>query len=270
MNRQLSFTTNGLKIKNESLSEDNLFCLTVQYVSFRHENDVDDDETLSSDEEEMFLNDQKNFRLIWLDDHSHMSPDNLNTKSMLRELDPTAQFTTDIPSTINFIRTIPEEQIFLVVTSAFARESLSQTCTICAVQAVFIFGANAGMHQSFTNEFSKLEGTFTETSELLARIQEVIALTYKRSLVFSIFNQKQDTTRELSKEATTFLWYQVAFHILRQMPADKEAKDTMLEVCRNYYIHNKQELKKIKEYENTERADQAILWYVAFYLYNTI
>ncbi|CAF0937926.1 unnamed protein product, partial [Didymodactylos carnosus] len=81
-----------------------------------------------------------------------------------------------------------------------------------------------------------LVDVFTEQTSLLAPIKETINITSKETLAFSLYDSKQPegqqkSTKDLSKESASFLWYQLLVNVLRQQPtrcAGKERYDQLL------------------------------------------
>jgi len=78
---------------------------------------------------------------------------------------------------------------------------------------------------------------------------------------FTMYNQKDKATRDLSKEASSFLFFQLFKNILKKMPKTAEAKKTMVTICRTYYRGNLTELANIDEFDKTYRSIDAISWY---------
>jgi hypothetical protein len=179
---------------------------------------------------------------------------------MLRKLNPVSIFVTDHCSAFSLINSIKNQQIILIVSDTLARETLALTRSIRAVQAVFVFGQNVSIDETLLNEYPSFEGIFTKRSELYDRLRKTISLIEKQVITFSMFDQKQKSMQDISKESNVFLWYQVLFYVLRQMPADKMAKKEMLKMCRSYFRHSKKEQENIKQYRKTERKDKAIWW----------
>ncbi|CAF3524876.1 unnamed protein product [Rotaria socialis] len=83
----------------------------------------------------------------------------------------------------------------------------------------------------------------------------------KQTAAFSIYNRKGKSTRDLSKEAGSFLFFQLLKNVLKNMPKTTEAKKTMFTVCRNYYRGNLTELKNIDDFDLTYKSVDAIPWY---------
>ncbi|UJR19809.1 hypothetical protein I4U23_022942 [Adineta vaga] len=85
----------------------------------------------------------------------------------------------------------------------------------------------------------------------------------KRTLIFSLFNQKQKVGQSLTEESASFLWHQMLIYVLKQMPKDEQAKDEMLKICNEYYSNNDRTVEKIEEFRLNYTSDTAIQWYTA-------
>jgi len=83
----------------------------------------------------------------------------------------------------------------------------------------------------------------------------------KQTAAFSMYNKKEKATRDLSKEAGSFLFFQLFKNVLKNMPKTAEAKKTMVTTCRNYYRGNLTELANIEEFDRTYKSADAIPWY---------
>jgi len=88
-----------------------------------------------------------------------------------------------------------------------------------------------------------------------------MSLFEKQTLAFNIFDQKQKSMKHLSKESASFLWHQMLIYVLKQIPQDSQSKQQMIQLCQDYYQNNKEELKKIENFQKIYRNDQAIQWY---------
>ncbi|UJR20672.1 hypothetical protein I4U23_023793 [Adineta vaga] len=86
-------------------------------------------------------------------------------------------------------------------------------------------------------------------------------LVEKQTIAFSLFDQKQKSLKDLSKESASFLLHQMLVFVLRQMSQDQQAKQQMIDMCHDYYKNNKRELEKIKQFKRTYCREQAIEWY---------
>ncbi|CAF1429590.1 unnamed protein product [Rotaria sordida] len=201
---------------------------------------------------------KEDVQLIWLDGKMDDSPNYLLTKTMLVELNPAAQFYSDFDRCLDLIKSIKDEQIFLIVSSAFAQRILSQIYNHRTLVALFIFCVNSQNHEPLLKQYNKTVEIFTDQESLIKSIQEKMDLIEKQTLAFSLFDQKQKSLKDLSKESASFLWGQMLLFVLRQMPQDEQSKKEMLNICRDYYQKNKYELEKIKEFQQSYSRDKAI------------
>jgi tetratricopeptide (TPR) repeat protein len=204
---------------------------------------------------------KEDIQLIWLDGNMDNSSDYILTQTMLLELNPAAQFYSNFDRCLDLIKSIKDEQIFLVVSGAFARRVLSQIHHQHTLVAVFIFCANRQHHEPLKHKFNKIVEIFTDQDSLLTSIREKMDIVEKQTLAFSLFDQKQKSLKDLSKESASFIINQMLIYVLRQMPQDKQSKIEMLSMCRNYYQNNKHELKKIEEFKKSYNREKAIEWY---------
>jgi tetratricopeptide (TPR) repeat protein len=206
-------------------------------------------------------NNKEDIQLIWLDDNMSDSSDYLLTQTMLLELNPAAQFYSNFDRCLDLIKSIKDEQIFLIVSGAFARRVLSQIHQHQTLVAIFIFCANRQHHQSLMDQYKKIVEIFTDQDSLLKSVREKMNIIEKQTLAFSLFDQKQKSLKDLSKESASFLLHQMLIYVLRQMTQDEQSKREMLNMCRDYYQNNKHELKKIQEFEESYNREKAIEWY---------
>ncbi|CAF1228454.1 unnamed protein product [Adineta steineri] len=204
---------------------------------------------------------KEDIQLIWLDGNMNDSHDYLLTQSMLIELNSAVQFYSHFHRCLDFIKSIKHEQIFLIVSGAFAQQILLQSHRYRPLVAIFIFCSNHQQHIPLMKEYNKITGIFTKQHDLLEAIKEKMNFVEKQILSFSLFDQKQKSMKDLSQESASFLLHQMLIYVLKQMSQDEQSKTQMLNMCRDYYKQNKQELKKIEEFQNTYTHDKAIEWY---------
>ena len=204
---------------------------------------------------------KENIRLIWLDANIDDSSDSMNSQTLLLEFNPAAQFYTDPIRCVNVIKSIQQEQILLIISGALARDVLPQIHGLRILIAVFVFCRNRAYHVKLMSEYSKIVDVFTAQEELLQSLRNTMDTVEKQMFAFSLFDQKQKSTRDLSKDSASFLCHQLLIHVLKRMPQDDHAKNDLLTTCSSYYAMNKKELKKIKEFRLSYSREKAIQWY---------
>jgi hypothetical protein len=83
----------------------------------------------------------------------------------------------------------------------------------------------------------------------------------QQTALLSMYNKKEKTTWNLSKEQGSFLFFQFFKIILKNLPKMYEAKQKMIRICRNYYRGNLTELANIDDFDRTYKSSDAILWF---------
>ncbi|CAF4614737.1 unnamed protein product, partial [Rotaria sp. Silwood2] len=206
---------------------------------------------------------KEDFLLIWLDSNNDNNSIIHRTQTSLLKLNPAAQFYTDIRRCENLIRTTKDEQVLLVISGTYTsnNELLDRLFEIRCVRAVFIYCPNRDKKNNFYYQYAKVIGIFTDPYELIISIEKTIHLLEKQTYSCNLFNQRQKSTRNLSKEEASFVWHQLLIHVLKQMTDDEQAKNDMLYQCRNYYRHNKDELENIEKFCSMYSPEKAIYWY---------
>jgi hypothetical protein len=130
------------------------------------------------------------------------------------------------------------------------------------IDSVFIYSPAA---DAVTEISQKQHGYLVNWCEneaiLAARLKTSREELDKHTAAFSMYNKKEKATRDLSKEAGSFLFFQLFKSVLKNMPKTAEAKKTMVTTCRNYYRGNITELGNIDDFDRTYKSVEAIPWY---------
>lgn len=193
---------------------------------------------------------KENIQLIWFDD----SPCSTNIQSKLFELNPNILFYTDLNRCITLIKSIKDEQILLIVSINLAETILVQIHSYTLLISVFIFSSNNNNnhhHQNMElmNKYKKIIQIYSEYDLLIETIKETINLLEQQIFSFNLFNQTNNYTNDLSKDSTSFLWYQLLIDILRQIPDNQQINENILNKYNNIYKNEINQFKKdyIKE-----------------------
>ena len=204
----------------------------------------------------------QDFLLVWLDENTHDSSELLPITSRLRQRTPIIHQFTELKLAMTFLKSIQYEQVLLIVSSTLADETLSRIRNLRIIQDVFIFDCSSSDQRNNPDQSNAEVVVFNSRVDLLAAVEKRIVIFQKQVFNCSICDQMQRSTKDLSKESNAFLWYQVLFHVLRQMPADEQAKEEMLQVCSSYRQLSPFEENIMQEYRECHRQDKAIHWYI--------
>ncbi|CAF3483877.1 unnamed protein product [Rotaria sp. Silwood1] len=200
--------------------------------------------------------------LIWFDSSIGSNEDTKQTQKELREINNFIVFPTEEQAAVNYIKSITKEKIFLVTSGHCASSILSLVEHMQQVDSVFIFCLKVEKYKHLTNKFTKIVGIYCNRCDLMHSIRESIGRAERQHQVFTVYKQHgEKATRDLSKESADFLWFQLFKDVILRMPKDAQAKEQMVQFCRDYYHDNNKQLSLIDEFQQDYVASDAIKWY---------
>lgn len=202
--------------------------------------------------------------LIWCDPDIDHSSDSRHTRRLLRELHNYVQFYTNPQLCLDYIRSIKDERIILIVSHFFEKQILPEVYLFPVVSSIFLLCTNDpyNVSTSIPDEYHEMVQIFTDRQALTQSIQSRIHLVTKQTTEFSLFyGQKQKSTRNLSKQSASFLGFQILFNILKKLPRTDQALLDMIDRSCDYYRLNKTELRRIEQFRMTYTMEKAIEWY---------
>ncbi|CAF3418300.1 unnamed protein product, partial [Rotaria sp. Silwood2] len=179
--------------------------------------------------------------LIWFDPNIGLSEDTEKTKQQLCLIIDYVSFSSDLEQCITFIQSINKEKIFLITSGAKASEILSRVSSFDQIDSIFIFSMEKEQYNYVINDCRKTIGIYMNLDDLCKSIKEQIDLVDRQIQTFSFFDQHQLLTEDLSKESAEFLWFQLFNYVIAQLPRDQQAKQQMIQICKDYYRENTKE-----------------------------
>ncbi|CAF1403186.1 unnamed protein product [Adineta ricciae] len=192
----------------------------------------------------------------------------LETK--LKSITSSVKLLSDLNTSIAFVKSITKERIFVILNvnvNETTNKSIKELNQISHVSSIFIIDSSENPIQSSENvseERLKAMRFSSFDRALMDTVRHHIRTAVKTMIGISMFDQeKQNTTRDLTKNMAGFLWFQILLQVLKELQHDDQAKNEMLEMCSNYYRmqDDQSELAQIEEYRTTYKKEQAIHWY---------
>ena len=155
-----------------------------------------------------------------------------------------------------------DKKIFLVTDTEPTSTLLTALESLAQVDSLFVYSStfNAQSENNPTQN-SRVINRCNNDETLMNAILESQEGLEKQTAAFSLYNQKEKATRDLSKESGSFLFFQLFKTVLLNMPKTTESKQMMLSKCRDYYRGNTKELANIAEFDFTYKSTEAIQWY---------
>lgn len=204
---------------------------------------------------------KENITLIWFDPNIDQRDDTKKTMKQLREINDYVIFHTEFEQCLTHILSIKNEKIFLIASGASVSDLLSHISTICQIDSIFIYCMKEIKYQHLLKTYPKLVGIYTDLHSLCTSIREQIDAVERQLATFSCFDQHQKSTKDLSKQSAEFLWFQLFNYVMLRLPQNDQAKKQMLDLCRQYYRGNFNQLQLIDEFDGSYEAERAIEWY---------
>ena len=192
--------------------------------------------------------------IIWFDqnmDEVANKEDVEKTKTFLRKINDYVLFYSEPERCIEHIKASAKEKIFLITSGSYALDHLDKIHPMAQIDSVFIFCVFMDKYLPLKEKYSKLIDVFTEQSDLIESLTSQVELVTKQAAVFGLFDGKERSTRYLTRESGSFLWFQLLTDVLKTMSmtdVKNEGIEEMLTHCRLYYRNNRVELNSIDEF----------------------
>ncbi|CAF2242730.1 unnamed protein product [Rotaria magnacalcarata] len=169
------------------------------------------------------LNDKKNkesITIIWFDPRIGSDDDIEAAKERIRSMNDFVIFTTDLDECVKYIKLVETEKIFLI-----ASEILAQTSSLPQIDSIFIFSRKTDQYEQLLSKCSKITGVYAQFDDLRQSIKEQVNFANRQIPAFSFFDQREKSTKDLSKESSEFLWFQLFHYAVTRMPRNQRAKE---------------------------------------------
>jgi hypothetical protein len=194
--------------------------------------------------------------ILWFDpymDEAENQKDVETTKTLLREINDYVLFFSKPGPCIDYIKSVAKEKIFLIISGFYAVEHLDKIHHLQQIDSVFIFCVFRAKYLPLKDKYSKIIDVFTEQKDLMDSLRSNIELVTKQAAAFGLFDGKERSTKFLTRESASFLWFQLLTDVLKNI-ALSDIRNTgieeMLVHCKSYYRGNRVELDNIEVFRN--------------------
>ncbi|CAF0938502.1 unnamed protein product [Didymodactylos carnosus] len=206
---------------------------------------------------------KESITLIWFDENIGRNLDDVKkTKKMLREINSMVVFFDERDKCIEHILSIKDELIFLIVSGKSARDILDAARSSRQIDSIFIFCAKIERHLTLRDEYKRIAGVFNKQEDLIRCIRRTLESVHEQLAAFSLFDKKQNSTRDLTQNSASFLWFQLFKNVvLVKMPPTAEAKEQMVRECHNFYRGVDTATRDVVDFAENYKSKDAVEWY---------
>ena len=183
-------------------------------------------------------------------------------QARILEINPAALCCRDYTQCITFMNTMRNERMILIIWNGCTNDFLLKVHNYSSLFTIFIYSEKRSyVHDRLRSQYSKIIDVFTDQEMLINQVLQIMQVMERMVVAFSLFDQKQKSIRDLTKNSASFIWYQLLIDVLRNMSSDESSKNNMLAVCEDFYGGKKEELSKIDEFRKSYTKEKAIWWY---------
>jgi Tfp pilus assembly protein PilF len=206
----------------------------------------------------------QNFHLVWLDG----SIDEINNEdcrnfiTKLRQVVNTVNTFTDVDECIGFVNDIKEEKTFMISSGALGQTTVPLVHDKPQLSSIYIFCGNKARHEKWAKEWPKVQGVYTDIIPICEALKQA-AQDCDQNLVSISFVKSTDgaLNQNLDQLDQSFMYTQILKEILLTIDFERTHINEFLTYCREQFVGNTTELKKVDKIEKEYRHRRPIWWY---------
>lgn len=204
----------------------------------------------------------ENCTLIWLDAHIDLSQSDFqNSIIRLRRLVNWIETFTEIDPCIDFIKTIKDEKVFLIVSGSLGQRIAPTVEKLTQIYSIYVFCSDKKRHELWVGRYEKIKGVFTLINDLCNSLQLDIQKYNEGLTSISIFCRITRPILDLNELDPSFMYSQLLKEILIDVEHDEHALKHFVDFCHIEYAENVDALSIIQKFEQKYKRSSAIWWY---------
>ena len=202
------------------------------------------------------------FIVIWLNlDDSYSSGDINKYISRLQCATQSFESFTDTDDCVDFLTNLTDHKAFLILSGSYIQPLVFIMDDISKLQGIYILDTQNIFNQDNFQQCKKLRGIFNDMKYILNALNQHIHRLTITSLPFSIVSTS--TSPNLGQLDQSFMYTQLIKEIILEIEYDSNAKDTFVQYCLDEYKHDAVQSKKLRDFQDSYKCDDAILWYAS-------
>ena len=246
--------------------EKKLFCHSI--IVPRNMNETKSSEVESKDvvHHSHRIGEQKfqNILLIWLDNNiDENNDDSRNTINQLQQVINIVDIFTDEEKCLQFLNDKHDEKsCMMIISGSLGQHIVPQIHDLVQVDSIFIFCNNKKYHESWTQNWPKIKGIFTEITSICNVLKQTIYQCEQDSISISFVDTRADVSNvKLDQLDPSFMYSTIIKEILLTIQFEQKHVQEYLDYCREAFIGNKGELQNINNFECKRHEKSPVWWY---------
>ena len=206
----------------------------------------------------------QNFLLIWLDNNIDEVNDSdcYHTIKQLRTVVNTVDIFRDADKCIDFITSVQEEKIFMIISGALGEILMPTIHTIEHVYSIYIFCRNKSKHKQWSQAWPKVRGVFTEILPICDELRQDVQQYDQNAISVSFVSKIEELlTQNLNQINQSFMYTQILKEILLTIKFNQKSIQEFIVYCREKFADNPKELDNVNRLEREYHRHSPIWWY---------
>ncbi|CAF4747223.1 unnamed protein product [Rotaria sp. Silwood1] len=202
----------------------------------------------------------ESFACLWLDRNVNSTEDNIKTQKELRRMINHLRIFDNIDKCEEYIRQITQEKVILIVSGSLGRDFVPRLHDLPQLTACYVFCQDQKTNEQWANKYHKVNGVFINYDKLIAKISED-QIGRKNLVDGTSISVISSGSQSLEVRNAMFMWFQLFIEVLLRMHHKSNDRKEFLDICKNNYNDNEEEMEMINEFEKSYKPENAIRWY---------
>ncbi|CAF1496342.1 unnamed protein product [Adineta ricciae] len=209
------------------------------------------DESINDNQQQRRDDNEEDITLIWLN-KTEKSP---STVTSLRNVIDYLQIFNNENAALSYIESIVDEKIILI-TDDVSDHILARLESFKQIHSIFLYTPNLPVDLP-----SKVTACCLTEEQLIDEMVRSCKQLSDQLVVFSIYNHQKKEKCDLTREAGSFLFFQLFKAAFTILPKTSESKRLLMKKCRQYYAGNTKVLEEIRNFEINYKPHEALEWF---------
>ncbi|CAF3827946.1 unnamed protein product [Adineta steineri] len=200
----------------------------------------------------------QNVVLVWLDSSIDDNNDDCNnTIKQLKHVVNNVNTFTDDKQCIEFIQTIANNKVCLIVSGSLGQHIVLHVHDMSQVDTIFVFCNNQKWHEQWAKEWPKIKGVFTDIIPICEALKQTAHQCEQNATSISFVTSNM----KLDQLDPSFMYTQILKEILLTINFVGEHINDYIQYCRDAFVDNEYESRKITKLERHYHDQTPIWWY---------
>ncbi|UJR32118.1 hypothetical protein I4U23_019586 [Adineta vaga] len=208
------------------------------------------------------------FTLIWFESSPNSNHDNVEIQQQLRSLINYLKLFDDIDDCEQYIRSLSKDDRLVILTNdKFALQLTSRVHDLRRITSIYVYSTDNEATYEWIEQYKKIRYAQNDFNEVIThlKIDHMKRKKLQEPLKFNIFDANQATNNLPLNINTHFLQSQLLVHFLLHTELTDEQiienKKELIDLCKNEYRDNAEQMKILHEFEYSYLSSNALWWY---------